>query len=90
MTKNSNKCNTTKSSFHGATIFVLICIVPSSLVMAAIFASIPFLGTYIAAIPAVLELWLVHSQPVQAALLLILHFVPSSIVDPAIYSEIKG
>ncbi|XP_014665798.1 PREDICTED: transmembrane protein 245-like [Priapulus caudatus] len=59
-------------------------------VMAAVFAAIPFLGTYIAAVPAALELWLVHGQPVHAALLILLHFVPSSIVDPAIYSEIKG
>jgi hypothetical protein len=38
----------------------------------------------------VLELWLIHGNPVKAIIFFLVSIIPSYFVDNAIYSEIKG
>ena len=61
-----------------------------SSVLGALFGAVPLVGTYWAALPGVLELWVGHGSPTLAALLMIAQLLPLSCVDTAIYGDIQG
>ena len=84
------------SSFYGLLTYVTHTIAEVRLVflpaaVAAILGAVPVFGTYLACVPAFLELWLLHDQLLGAVLLLLAHLLPTyGGFDTAIYGQISG
>ncbi|XP_034834039.1 transmembrane protein 245 isoform X2 [Maniola hyperantus] len=57
-------------------------------VLAAVLGAAPFLGPYLAGIPAALDVWL-QGRPMAACLLPIVQAAPIAFLDAAVYAEIK-
>nr|XP_049704548.1 transmembrane protein 245 isoform X2 [Helicoverpa armigera] len=57
-------------------------------VLAAVLGAAPFLGPYLAGIPAALDVWL-QGRPMASLLLLIAQAAPIAFLDAAVYAEIK-
>ncbi|XP_026742955.1 transmembrane protein 245-like isoform X1 [Trichoplusia ni] len=57
-------------------------------VLAAVLGAAPFLGPYLAGIPAALDVWL-QGRPMAALLLPIVQAAPIAFLDAAVYAEIK-
>ena len=60
------------------------------IVLASLAAVVPLASPYVAALPAVLELFIVDGDWTTAVLFIVLHMAPSFYVDTAIYREIEG
>ncbi|KAJ2953387.1 hypothetical protein O0L34_g977 [Tuta absoluta] len=57
-------------------------------VLAAVLGAAPFLGPYLAGIPAALDVWL-QGRPMSAIMLPIAQAAPIAFLDAAVYAEIK-
>lgn len=57
-------------------------------VLAAVLGAAPFLGPYLAGIPAALDVWL-QGRPMAAIMLPIAQAAPIAFLDAAVYAEIK-
>ncbi|CAH2045197.1 unnamed protein product, partial [Iphiclides podalirius] len=57
-------------------------------VLAAVLGAAPFLGPYLAGLPAALDVWL-QGRPMSALLLPIAQAAPIAFLDAAVYAEIK-
>ncbi|KAF7279665.1 hypothetical protein GWI33_006830 [Rhynchophorus ferrugineus] len=65
-------------------------IVYLSSAFATILGAVPFLGTYWACVPGILDLWLSQDRWISALIFAGFQFLPTSVVDTTIYKEIKG
>lgn len=57
--------------------------------VATFLATVPVAGQYLVALPAALELWLVEERSISALALLLCHFLPTYVIDAAIYAEVR-
>ena len=83
------------AAFYGLFTYTMYNLFGSSIaaipaIAAALFAFLPILATYITSLPGVLEIWLIHDQPLKAIIFFLIQMLPTYFVDAAIYSEIKG
>ena len=79
--------------FYGLYTWVNHCIFASNLVyipsvLAALFGVIPVLSTYWVSIPSALEIWILQGSFFRAVGLIIFQFLPTLLVDAAIYGDI--
>lgn len=81
--------------FHGLWTWLIhnlfeVTVVYIPTVIATVLGAVPFLGTYWAAVPAILDLWFNQGRQFSAALMFFCELLVSSLVDSAIYQEITG
>lgn len=81
--------------FYGVYTWVNHCIFGSHLVyipaiLAALFGVIPVLTTYWVSIPSALEIWILQGSLFRAIGLVVFQFLPTLIVDAAIYGDMSN
>ena len=80
--------------FYGLYTWVNHCIFGSNLVyipaiLAALFGVVPVLTTYWVCLPSALEIWILQGSLIRAAGLVVCQFLPTLIVDTAIYGDMS-